>query len=98
MLLKLLYPLVLHYKISDRYPIYCLISIPTSKSCQEHDTYSYKNLKLFDGSKFCDDLEISLTRLVRELLNLPLNIQSLDLSSNKLVKNISEIIDMHASQ
>ena len=49
-------PGVLHYKISDHNPIYCLISIPTSKNCQKRDPYSYKNLKLFDGSKFCEDL------------------------------------------
>ena len=84
---------VLHYKISDHYPIYCLISIPTSKNCQKRDTYSYRNLKLFDGSKFCKDLEISLTPLVSELLNSSFTNQSLDLSFNKLVKNISEIID-----
>ena len=83
-------PGVLHYKISDYYPIYCLISIPTSKSCQKRYTYSYRNLKLFDGSKFCKDLEISLTP--------PLTNQSLDLSFYKLVKNISEIIDKHAPQ
>ena len=91
-------PGVLHYKISDHYPIYCLISIPTLKNCQKHETYSYKNLKLFDGSKFCEDLETSLTSLVSELLNSPLTNQSLDLSFNKLVKNISKIIDKHAPQ
>ena len=82
-------PGVLHYKISDHYPIYCLISIPTLKNCQKRDTYSYRNLKLFDGSKFCEDLEISLTPLVSELLNSPLTNPSLDLS---------EIIDKHAPQ
>ena len=86
-------PGVLHYKISDHYPIYCLISIPISKNCQKRDSYSYRNLKLFDGFKFCEDLEISLTPLVSELLNLPLTNQSLDLSFNK---NVSEIIDKHA--
>ena len=83
MLLKLLQnPGVLDYKISDHRPTYCLISIPTSKNCQICDTYTYRNLKLFDSFKFCEDLEISLTPLVRELLNSPLTIQSLDLSFN----------------
>ena len=54
-------PGVLHHKISDHYLIYWLISIPTSKSCQNRDTYSYRNLKLIDGSKFWEDLEITLT-------------------------------------
>ena len=62
-------PGVLLYKISNHYPIYCLISIPTSKNCQKRDTYSYRNPKLFDSSKFCGDLEIYLTPFVRELLN-----------------------------
>ena len=30
---------VLHYKISDHYPIYCLKSIPTLKNCQKRNTY-----------------------------------------------------------
>ena len=91
-------PGVLHYKISDHNPIYCLISIPTSKNCQKRNPYLYRNLKLFDGSKFCEDLEISLTPLVSELLNSPLTNQSLDLSFKELVKNKSEIIDKHAPQ
>ena len=41
-------PGVLHYKIADHYPIYFQISIPTSKNCQKRDTYSHRNLKLFD--------------------------------------------------
>ena len=49
-------PGVLHYKNSDHYPIYCLISIPSSKNCQMRYTYIYRNLKLFDSSKFCEDL------------------------------------------
>ena len=88
----------LHYEISDHYPIYCLIFIPTSKNCEKRNTYSYRTLKLFDGSKFCEDLEISLTPLVSKLLNSPLTNQSLDLSFNKLVKNIFEIIDKHVPQ
>ena len=37
-------PGVLHHKISDHYPIYCLISIPTSTNSQKCDTYTYRNL------------------------------------------------------
>ena len=51
-------PGVLHYKIGDHYLIFCLISIQTSKNCQKRDIYTYRNLKSFDGFKFCEDLEI----------------------------------------
>ena len=48
--------------------------------------------------KFCEGLEIFLIWLVRELLNLPFTIQSLDFNFNTLVKNISEVIEKHAPQ
>ena len=57
---SLINPGVLHYKLADHLPIFCLISLPKINSYQSTATNIFRNIKSIDVDNFCDDLESSL--------------------------------------
>ena len=93
---SLINPGVLHYKLADHFPIFCLISLPKINSYQSTATNIFRNIKSIDVDKFYDDLESSLTPLTYDLIHFPLTPQSLNDNFNRLINTILDVIETHA--
>ena len=90
-------PSVFLYKLVDHYAIYCIVSNPNFKDVDKrHNLFTFRNFHSVDGTKFCNDLESSLTPLMFDAINSPLTHSSLDQNFNRLVTAISEVIEKHA--
>ena len=87
-------PRVLHYTISDHFPIFCEITISRNKlsSTPLTNPYSCRRTKYVDGSKFRVDLENALLPLADEFMNSNITANNYNLHFNSLLDAISDVI------
>ena len=95
---SILTPGILTYSISDHYPIFCTISNSTFKTTKQNMTYSFRNIALVNGDKFCSDLYSVLPPLFDKLIHSYSNItpNSFNEHFNKMMNAIVTVINLHA--
>ena len=93
---SLIKPGVFSYKISDHYPIFLTITNLNRNKTNAKDNYSYRNINSINGVNFRTDLEIALNPILVDINKSTVTHQKIDECFSRLVKSISDVIDIHA--